>query len=136
MYLGVTLLTSSPFCNTMQSLTKEVPMLNIDNLKKAREATHLTQSQVAKELSISDGSYKNYEQGKREPNNTLLCKIAELFNVTTDYLLGFDKSSQPDPTLHYSDNKRIMSAIDTLSNSDISDDDLNVIEAVLRKYKR
>ena len=68
----------------------------IYNLKKAREAVHLTQSQVAEKLSISDGSYKNYEQGKREPNNALLCKIAELFHVTTDYLLGRD-TGEPEP---------------------------------------
>ena len=70
--------------------------MNIDNLKRAREAMHLTQSQVAKKLGISDGTYKNYEQGKREPNNTVLCKIASLFNVTTDYLLGRE-SDELDP---------------------------------------
>lgn len=62
--------------------------MNIDNLKKARENIGLTQSQVADKLGISDGTYKNYEQGKREPNNTLLSKIADLYEVSTDYLLG------------------------------------------------
>ena len=62
--------------------------MNIDNLKKARENIGLTQSQVADRLGISDGTYKNYEQGKREPNNTLLSKIADLYEVSTDYLLG------------------------------------------------
>lgn len=69
--------------------------MNIDNLKKARESMHFTQAQAAEKLSISDGAYKNYEQGKREPNNVLLCKIADLFGVTTDYLLGRD-SGEPD----------------------------------------
>lgn len=62
--------------------------MNIENLKQAREAAHFTQMQAAKALEISDGTYKNYEQGKREPNNTLLLKIADLYGVTTDYLLG------------------------------------------------
>ena len=62
--------------------------MNTDNLKKSREATGLTQAQVADKLGISDGTYKNYEQGKREPNNSLLCRIADIFGVTTDYLLG------------------------------------------------
>lgn len=69
--------------------------MNIDNLKKAREAIGLTQMQAANKLEISDGTYKNYEQGKREPNNTLLCKIADLFGVTTDYLLGREKPQEP-----------------------------------------
>lgn len=60
--------------------------MNTDNLKKSRGATGLTQAQVADKLGISDGTYKNYEQGKREPNNSLLCRIADLLGVTTDYL--------------------------------------------------
>ena len=70
--------------------------MNIDNLKKAREAIGLTQPQVADKLGISDGTYKNYEQGKREPNNTLLLKIADLYEVTTDYLLGRETKKEPD----------------------------------------
>ena len=62
--------------------------MNIENLKKAREAANLTQVQAAKKLGVSDGTYKNYEQGKREPNNEILVKIANLYNVPTDYLLG------------------------------------------------
>lgn len=69
--------------------------MNIDNLKRARENTGLTQSQVADMLGISDGTYKNYEQGKREPNNTLLLKIADLYGVTTDYLLGRELAPAP-----------------------------------------
>ena len=62
--------------------------MHIENLKKAREAANLTQVQAAKKLGISDGTYKNYEQGKREPSNKMLVKIANLYNVPTDYLLG------------------------------------------------
>lgn len=62
--------------------------MNVDNLKKARENAHFTQLQAAEKLGISDGTYKNYEQGKREPNNEILLNIANLFGVTTDYLLG------------------------------------------------
>ena len=67
--------------------------MNIKNLKKAREKMHLTQTQAAQLLGISDNTYKNYEQGKREPNNELLCKISKLYCVPTDYLLGL----APDP---------------------------------------
>lgn len=69
--------------------------MNTNNLKKSREATGLTQAQVADKLGISDGTYKNYEQGKREPNNSLLCRIADLFGVTTDYLLGRKQQISP-----------------------------------------
>lgn len=74
--------------------------MNTERLKQARESANLTQLQTAKLLGISDGTYKNYEQGKREPNNTLLVQIADLFDVTTDYLLGRTKpAEQPNPIL-------------------------------------
>ena len=62
--------------------------MDLQNLKHARDAKHLTQAQVAKILGITSTAYQNYEYGKREPSNELLCKIADIFNVTTDYLLG------------------------------------------------
>lgn len=65
--------------------------MNTDNLKKAREAAGYTQAQAAAKLGISDGTYKNYEQGKREPNGEKLVALARLYNVTTDYLLGYSK---------------------------------------------
>ena len=65
------------------------------NIKRARESARLTQTQAAEALGISDGTYKNYEQGKREPKFELLCQIADLFHVTTDYLLGRD-TGEPD----------------------------------------
>lgn len=68
--------------------------MNIKNLKKAREKMHLTQTQAAQLLGISDNTYKNYEQGKREPNNELLCKLSKLYCVPTDYLLGL--APEPD----------------------------------------
>lgn len=69
--------------------------MNTMNLKNARESAGFTQSSAAKSLGISDSAYKNYEHGNREPSNELLCKIARLFGVTTDYLLGMEKA--PDP---------------------------------------
>lgn len=70
--------------------------MDTNNLKKAREAAHYTQTQAAVALGVSDGTYKNYEQGKREPNNALLSKIADLYHVSTDYLLGREKPT-PNP---------------------------------------
>lgn len=71
--------------------------MDINNLKKAREAAHYTQAQAAVALNVSDGTYKNYEQGKREPNNAILLRIADLYHVSTDYLLGRDTPT-PSPT--------------------------------------
>lgn len=84
--------------------------MNIENLKKSRESKGFTQNQVAKILRISDGTYKNYEQGKREPNGDMIVKLANLYNVTTDYLLGRD-DTPPNPIEMLSNDKLEQSLI-------------------------
>lgn len=77
--------------------------MNIENLKKAREKVGLTQAQAAEAIGVSDGTYKNYEQGKREPNGDKMVTIANLFNVTTDYLLGREPAPNPFADLNLSE---------------------------------
>lgn len=77
--------------------------MNIENLKKAREKVGLTQAQAAEAIGVSDGTYKNYEQGKREPNGDKMVTIANLFNVTTDYLLGREPAPNPFSDLNLSE---------------------------------
>jgi transcriptional regulator with XRE-family HTH domain len=47
-----------------------------------------TQEDIAKYLGISRARYSHYENGRSEPDNETLKKLADFFNVTTDYLLG------------------------------------------------
>ncbi len=53
-----------------------------------RKKEKLSQSELAEKLNISQQSISSYENGKREPDNETLKKLADFFNVTTDYLLG------------------------------------------------
>lgn len=69
--------------------------MNIENLKNARKKAGLTQAQAAEAIGVNDGTYKNYEQGKREPNGDKMVAIANLFGVTTDYLLGRPGAAPP-----------------------------------------
>lgn len=54
-----------------------------------------TQEQVANKLGISRSRYSHYENEHVQPDNELLQRMAELYNVSIDYLLGRtnDKSS-------------------------------------------
>ena len=69
--------------------------MNTERLKAIRNQKKVTQKEAADALGISPNTYKNYEQGMREPNNDMLCKLADYFQVTTDYLLG--RAPQTDP---------------------------------------
>lgn len=58
-----------------------------------RKKNKLTQEELAKKLQISRSSLSLYELDKREPDFDTLTKIADLFNVSLDYLMG--RTDQP-----------------------------------------
>lgn len=57
-------------------------------LKQLRDEFGFDQKEMGKKLNITSSAYGYYEQGRNEPPLETLVKIAEIFNVTTDYLLG------------------------------------------------
>ena len=59
-------------------------------LKQLREQHGLSQAQLAEQLRIPKGTYVTYEYGTREPNIEMINRLADYFQVTTDYLLGRD----------------------------------------------
>ena len=65
-------------------------------IKQLRIAKRLTQVQVAERLHISKGMISSYETNIRLPSYDVLIKFANLYGVTTDYLLGFNKSNMVD----------------------------------------
>jgi transcriptional regulator with XRE-family HTH domain len=59
-----------------------------DKLRMLIEERNLTQKQVALDLNVAASTMGGYVQGSSEPDFDTLLKIAEYFNVSTDYLLG------------------------------------------------
>ena len=66
-----------------------------NNIKTARENKGFTQQECADLFGIKIRAWQTYEQGVSEPKYELLCKIADVFGVTTDYLLGREQQSDP-----------------------------------------
>ena len=65
-------------------------------LKKARHRKRLTQHQVAKVLGLSFTTISKYENDKSQPDNEILQKLAQLYDVSIDWLLlGEEKSDAP-----------------------------------------
>lgn len=59
-----------------------------DNLQKLRKAAKLSQDAAAERLGTTVRTYGSWERNEREPDFQILCKVADLFGVTTDLLLG------------------------------------------------
>ena len=62
----------------------------MNNLKTIRKQTNKTQEEIARLLNTSQTTYSKYEAGIHEPNLETLCKLADYYNVSLDYLIGRD----------------------------------------------
>lgn len=68
-------------------------MLNCGKFKSLRKKYNYLQSDVAKKLNVSTSAVGMWEQGRTQPSNDDIKKLANLFNVSTDYLLDNDNTS-------------------------------------------
>lgn len=57
-------------------------------LAELRSEKGIYQKELALYLNVSIGTISNYEKGVHYPDLETLCKLADYFGVTTDYLLG------------------------------------------------
>ena len=61
-------------------------------LVELRTEKGLSQKDAAADLGVSQALLSHYEKGIREYSLSFLCKVAEYYNVTTDYILGITDS--------------------------------------------
>ena len=62
-----------------------------EKIKELRISKKLTQATLAKRLHLSASVISSYEMSHRQPSYDVLVRMARLFNVSTDYLLGRDE---------------------------------------------
>ena len=66
------------------------------NLKLLRKEKGLTQKQVADRIGLAISAVSSYESGSRYPSYDILIKLAHIFHVSTDYLLGISDKRKID----------------------------------------
>ena len=57
-------------------------------IRDLREDNDYTQKEVSKILNCSQQVYSNYELGQRDIPTDILIKLSDLYDVSTDYILG------------------------------------------------
>lgn len=62
------------------------------NLLQLRKQNDLSQEQVAQIIGVSKQAYGHYEREERELGYDMLCKLADYYDVSVDYLIGHDSS--------------------------------------------
>ncbi len=69
-----------------------------DKLRTLRIEKKLTQKQVADRIGLAISAISSYESGNRYPSYEALIKLAYIFHVSTDYLLGITSKRNIDVT--------------------------------------
>ena len=87
-------------------------------LKELRQNAGLTQKQLADRLWLSKATVSYYEQSLRYPSPEVLVKLAEIFHVTTDYILGIEEKKQ------------------TIDVTDLSDEDIEFLENAVKLLRK
>lgn len=104
-------------------------------ITELRKQAGMSQFQLAKVLDVATSTLGMYETGKREPSLKVLNRIANYFNVSTDYLLGRpEKRNVDDEKIDYT---ALEDAIDNAKSFDgrpMSDNDREVIRGILKGY--
>lgn len=89
----------------------------IQKLKELRIERGKTQKDLAVLLSVTQQTYSDYEVGRTNPTPDALVKLADFFEVSTDYLLGreddFGNVSIPAPSMS-SDSKELLKIFESL----------------------
>lgn len=65
-----------------------------DRLKKLRKEAQLTQTEIAKQLNITQQAYQAWESGRRNPKKETIQMFADFFNVPYTYLTGETDSKE------------------------------------------
>lgn len=72
-------------------------MMKYENIRSIRIDKGYTQEQIAKQLGISQNTYSQYEIGVLNYPVDAIVKLADIYGVSTDYLLGRTSVKEPYP---------------------------------------
>lgn len=65
-----------------------------ERLKQLRTKNSITQKKLASTLNVSQNAIFNWENGKREPSMDMIQKIADYFEVTPAYIMGWEDNTE------------------------------------------
>ena len=103
-----------------------------DILRELREEKGLTQKELGTIINISDRVIGYWESNNRFPkDSTIIVELANFFGVSTDYLLNNTNNKGNESNKYSNEEVKLINCYRLSSN-----DDKNVIWAVLNKYKK
>lgn len=105
-------------------------------LKQLRKEANLTQEELASKLNKTRSTIAGYETERKEPDYDTLKCIADFFNTSIDYLLGYTDIRNP----YSNDDKSATKTYPNLDKSGLPEEAIkqieDYIEFIKQKYKR
>lgn len=98
-----------------------------------RTDAHMSQFQLAKVLGIGTSTLGMYETNKRKPSPKVLNKLADYFDVSTDYLLGRDSKANQ---VHNATVDEALGTIMSFEGQPVTEHDKKVMKDLLESYLR
>ena len=88
-----------------------------DSLKTLRAKHGMSQADLAKKLSVTQQAVGRWERKQTSPDFAMLKKMADIFNVFTDYLLGVHPPQKNSlPSLNAKDEREITRMMDDMKD--------------------
>lgn len=88
-----------------------------NTLKRLRLQSGLTQKELADKMGLTKAVISYYELQERYPSPEVLVKLASIFHVSTDYLLGLERT-------------------DTLDITGLSEDDVLLVKKLVESLRQ
>lgn len=99
-------------------------------IRDLRKEKRLSQTELGKLIHVSQQTVTAWENNKAEPTSSAVVQLAEVFNVSTDYLLGRPEKTDIDQT--ELDLEQALDNAHSFSGKPLSDHDRKVAKNVLR----
>lgn len=116
-----------------------------NKIRKLREKRGLTQTELGNLISVGKTTISNYETNYSSPDVETIKKIADYFNVSTDYLLGRGDDPEKDLPSYYIDQDTQEMAQEIFENPDLrilfdasrdlKTDDIKAVTDLLKRFK-
>lgn len=95
---------------------REVAIMIYERIKQLREKQGYTQTELAKMLGVTRSCVNAWEMGISVPSTQSLVQLSQIFDISTDYLLGLGGAS-------------------AIRTDGLSDADLQLVHALVRRLK-
>ena len=104
-------------------------------IKDLRRTKKLSQTDFAKIVGVSQTTVTAWETGKAEPSSSAITRIADYFDVSTDYLLGRpEKSGNIDENADYTALEKALDNAKSFDGKPMSDNDREIVRGILKGY--